>query len=791
MAGSERDRADMTANIERLEKEKRELQKFNARIIKENRSLLDKLEKVNGTVAASDAYAQSLASALEATNLEVRRLTHMASRAETLERQLVELEVEQAETQNALGDSRAAQKSLAQRLKRAERTVADLQDQNDRIEREAMEEREKHDETISRLRRRHVSGRGNELRGITWGEDDTKGPAVVGVASADAFVPMSFKKSGGDVTSQYVHGVLEDNANLHKDVVELRQMLLNANVEMETLREQLMYHQPLYDDLTDSSSFYRNYDDNNLDDTMPANIPTLEEDLSSTPNIQKSPAVHIHHPQYRARPAARDRNRETSQLRVGKERRVRSAITHKEHFFTPPMSPTPCTSVPRRDKMRPTIQVPAKRASTYSTQTLTSGIMSTTTSTSALSLSSAPSSPFSANQDSSSLFEKAIGFQAAGTNGAYPVTPHSSAAGSPPPLEALQMRRPTGFADLDATVCLPAPSNDAKLCLTSISGSGSANAAGTRRNSVQSQSTATVSRYGSIKLPKELQQNFPPSDMTARADSLHADKTTDADMKSANFSISSMGSAEDAAKSTNMDRSRATAYRACATHARRSSVASFISVSGMDIHTHTDAETHSQAQAKDTSSPQKSQRQPRVARRPGLRPLPSTLFLSQPTPTNAISTTTTTAATPATTTTTTRVEVKDAFGSTGLRHEHSKGHAVLSGLASAIKGARGDVTRMANNNNNNNNKSRTTVMMTTTTATTATRPTTPKSPKPKKTKSTPKMRSTGVNQEGSLFWMGAGVGAGAGRGAGRGAEDGKGVTVSMVDEVALRECLQG
>ena len=773
VAGSERDRTDMAANVERLEKEKRELQKINAYIIRENRKLLDKLEKVNGKVAASDAYTQSLASALEATNLEVRRLTHMASRAETLERQLLELEVDQADTQNALGDSRAAEKSLAQRLKRAEQTVASLQDQNDRIEREAMEERERHDEMISHMSRRNVSGRSNGSGGMTWSEDDAESTATVAVASAGTCVNQNTANGENDVTSHFLNDVLEDNANLRKDVVELRQMLLNANVEMETLREQFMHHQPLFDDFANDRYAY-----NNLTGTIPAKIRTLEEDLASTSDIEDQPATHTPNQESFAYSASRNEARRVSQLHVGKQRRVRSAITQKECFFTPPMSPTPRAPLISGDMMRPTIQVPVKRASTYSAHTLTSGITSTTTPNSALSLSSAPSSPFSANQDSSSLFERAIGLHHAGINGTYPETPDSSAAGSPPPLNASKIRHMTGFADLDATVCLPALSIDAKSRFDSNDRAQEAKDTCSRRNSAHSQSTATISRHGSMKATKGSVRQYPTLERTTQGTGVGVDKATDTS-QSADDDIKKISIAEDAIPVSGRDRTKA--------NARRSSVASFISVSGMDIHTHTDAQAQSQAHKGDAPHPSNPQTHLRLGRRPGLRPLPSTLFLSQATATSALTATTTTAAAAAATS---AVGVKGTLtGAKGVAPEHGKGHAVLSGLASAMKVGRAGVTKRAFNIS----KPKVTTATTPTTMITATkmpasptRPKTPRSPRPKKTRSTPRMRPTGVNQEGSLFWVGAGSAGVEGAVEGR-----KGVTVDMVDEEALRECLQG
>ena len=753
IAGSERDRTDMSAKIERLEMEKRELQKANARTIKENRALLDELEKVNGAVAASDAYAQSLAAALESARLEVKRLAVFSSRAEIMERQLAELEAEEVEMQHELENSRAAERDLAKRCKRAERTVAELQDQIDQIEREAMEERERHDEVLSRIGKRSLRGYKGKLNTYMCGEHDAYDAIVLADAGTDARLVKSPMKDGNDVVSHHVKNILEDNANLQKGIIELRQLLHNSNAEIEALRGQLMHHQPLYDEFESDSIVYQQSDDNSLA-SVSAKILTLEEDLSLASSSGVSPALHIHHHHYHNSPAARNENRKMSRMHIGKERRVRSAITYQQQLSTPPISPTPCTSTPREDIIRPTLQVQGKRASTYSAYTLTSGTTSVTTST-PLSLSSAPSSPFSAHHDSLSLFEKALGCESAITNGIYPETPDSSAAGSPPPLKSSKIRGVTTFLDMDATICLPSLPDEPNPFLSLQTESKLPNSVDMKEDNPRNQRTPTVSRCGSVNTTRDdwhLSESANVTDNALRSTNVDA-------IDNANITFSDVDAKIDTSKDNINNNNNYESASAHSSHVRvdtrRASIASFISVSGMDIHTHSaDAYTHLESQESTPKSSKTQQGQAHTPKRPGLRPLPSTLFLSQPTAVSAVGATTTTA-----------VVATSAFGGVNcggnglsrIRQEHHRNeHAALSGLV-------------------------------------------------KKMRSIPKMRPTGVNQIGSVMWLGteaagARVGTRARAGAGvrtnvnavrEAGDDRTAVKIDMVDVEGLRECLEG
>src|SRR6516225_6574546 len=80
MADAEKERASMTATIDKLETDKKLLEAENAKFVEENRNLLSQLEELNNTVSDSDARVKSLEATLQATSQELQRLSSLASR---------------------------------------------------------------------------------------------------------------------------------------------------------------------------------------------------------------------------------------------------------------------------------------------------------------------------------------------------------------------------------------------------------------------------------------------------------------------------------------------------------------------------------------------------------------------------------------------------------------------------------------------------------------------------------------------------------------------------------------
>ncbi|KAH6876329.1 hypothetical protein B0T10DRAFT_497848 [Thelonectria olida] len=232
MADAERDRLDLTARIERLEMDKQELEAENAVQIEENRALLDQLEALNNTVSESDTKIKALEASLLSSQQAVRRLESAAARAADAERHLALLEQEQEDLQQDLICTREDARSHAQRFKEAQRGIMDMQDQLERMEAEARQERDRHTEVIERMERQREVEK----------HLDTAAGRLKGAAASKS---LQDAKSGNPAVSHFVRDLLQDNANLQLGMAELREMLLNSNDEIQSLRDQLLNHQPV------------------------------------------------------------------------------------------------------------------------------------------------------------------------------------------------------------------------------------------------------------------------------------------------------------------------------------------------------------------------------------------------------------------------------------------------------------------------------------------------------------------------------------------------------------------
>jgi hypothetical protein len=268
VADSERERRQMVDTIDKLEKEKLELEAQNAQTIKANRDLLDQLESLNDAVASSDAQIQALEDTLRSTEEELERLGALAARTQLLEQQLIELEREQSQLQSNYDAKLVDERTAIQRWKNAERTIGDLQDQIDRIEKEAREERHRHIEVVARMERRMA----------VEGELNTAAGRLKAKAGHD--------KGGTNVVSHFVKDILLDNANLQHGILELREMLVNSNEEVERLRDQLKVHRPVSSSSPD-----------------PVSTPTLQEELDMESEHASNQELHIHHHYHGPKPS--------------------------------------------------------------------------------------------------------------------------------------------------------------------------------------------------------------------------------------------------------------------------------------------------------------------------------------------------------------------------------------------------------------------------------------------------------------------------------------------------------
>ena len=393
IADSEKERQAMTMHIDSLEAEKHALEKRNATIIEENRSLLDQLETVNSAVTESDAHVTSLQATIQSTQQELHKLTQLAARTERLEQQLAEFEKEQATWEVSLEEKEQSERSAVRRWQKAERTLANLQEEIERIEREAKEEKERHGEIVGRMERRHAVER--EL-----------GSAAGRLKGAAALKNGSSEAGGPNVVSHFVKDILQDNANLQMGIVELKDMLNNSNDEVEILRRELSLHQPA---------------DDGDEDTPRNNV--ARKDLREELNRTKSQELHVHHhyhaPQStpKAPPLRRTKKKKHGVLTPGHFSPSSGSSTPRSSFSH--SSPTPTTILLQQTAASLPQPIPVgKRWSTQSHQTYHS-----------LNTFSVPSSPQSTTNRTSSLFDRV--FSDAGQDSSRPTTPETEDPGSP------------------------------------------------------------------------------------------------------------------------------------------------------------------------------------------------------------------------------------------------------------------------------------------------------------------------------------------------------------------------
>lgn len=265
-----RDRADLTARITALSSENARLATLNAEKTAENRALLDQLESLNTTIAESDGKIHALEASLQASRQSVRRLDIAAGRAADMERHIDGLEKELEGAQELLFCSEEDARAAARRYRAAERAATDLQDQLERLEKAAGEERDRQAEAISRLeRQRELSSAAVRLKGAAAAKSLGLGPENPGAVSS------------------FVRDLLQDNASLQLGVTELRELLAASRDEIHTLRECLADHE------------------------TEEGVPSLRTELgfpASPPRREAQREVHIHH-HYHAAPKERKKKK--------------------------------------------------------------------------------------------------------------------------------------------------------------------------------------------------------------------------------------------------------------------------------------------------------------------------------------------------------------------------------------------------------------------------------------------------------------------------------------------------
>ncbi|KAJ6264411.1 hypothetical protein Dda_0557 [Drechslerella dactyloides] len=212
---AEKIRSDMASKISSLEEQNKHLELENTLSIDRNRDLLNNLETLNDSVVQADSKVRELTADLDETRAELDRVSARAARAEILEAQLSVLETEQDDLRRNLSLTLEDERNAAARWQKAERQVADLQDQYNRLETEYLQERAK---------TQKLSGKTSSRKSIR-----------------ELHFPAS--KMEGAAISNFMKEILQDNQQLQAGTTELRQMLMIAQDEIGALREQVLLTQ--------------------------------------------------------------------------------------------------------------------------------------------------------------------------------------------------------------------------------------------------------------------------------------------------------------------------------------------------------------------------------------------------------------------------------------------------------------------------------------------------------------------------------------------------------------------
>ncbi|UKZ50329.1 hypothetical protein TrVGV298_004587 [Trichoderma virens] len=274
MADAERDRQRLNSRIDRLQLDKQELEADNAAKVEENNELIEQLEILNTTIFDSDAKIKSLEASLLSSQQAIRRLESAAARAAEADQHLKILEEEQDKLTGELRASKEEARSHAQRFKEAQRGILDMQDQLERMEKEALLERQRHDEMMEKVERQREVEKHLDA-------------AAVRLKGAAASKSITEHRQGSKIVGHFVRDLLQDNANLQLGIAELREMLISSNDEIQSLREQLMFHQPL------------------ADGPSPASTLKSELEPSLFESSRPSQEFHIHHHYHVAKQDAR------------------------------------------------------------------------------------------------------------------------------------------------------------------------------------------------------------------------------------------------------------------------------------------------------------------------------------------------------------------------------------------------------------------------------------------------------------------------------------------------------
>lgn len=308
VAQSSREREKLLLAMESLENNKSALEASNAKIIVENRALLDQLEGLNSAIAESDLHISTLNETLDVTRQELQKLGSLAQKATQLERELTSLESERAQLDIELASSREDKQAATQRWRRAESTIVFLQNQIDMMDQDAIDQSQKNKQTETCMVR---------LDKTAGGMPSAHPPYDTDTSSTSR---EKSTKSDGMVISHFVKEILEDNSNLQLGLLELKEMFLESSSEVKTLRARL--------DLDAETS-----EDSRL--PMKSLQAELYESSDGGGKLETVPELHVHHHYHQPKQnSRRPRRRRFNQTFMLSNRSGTSALPKDNHDAT-------------------------------------------------------------------------------------------------------------------------------------------------------------------------------------------------------------------------------------------------------------------------------------------------------------------------------------------------------------------------------------------------------------------------------------------------------------------------
>ncbi|KAI5817344.1 hypothetical protein BZA77DRAFT_310394 [Pyronema omphalodes] len=228
MAEAESREREASNTISKLEETNSKLEAENLNTKEENEKLIEALERLTSDMVLSELRVKELQQDLDATHAELSRVSAHAARTAVLEAQLAVLESEQAELRNTIATTREEEIAARHRWQRAEKQLAELENQLDRILQEHNVEKVRSENIRERLEQRKL-----QLQREGNGSN-----------------PMADKGA----LSRFMKEILAENGHLQLGIAELRDLLAQSQEEVDKLRHQLenfessnIQHAPLPD----------------------------------------------------------------------------------------------------------------------------------------------------------------------------------------------------------------------------------------------------------------------------------------------------------------------------------------------------------------------------------------------------------------------------------------------------------------------------------------------------------------------------------------------------------------